>query len=790
MKSINIKNVLGIGILLMLTAAVAYPQGIGAATNYRPITIVKRALDTAGYEIEAAEPGQRIVYEICFQNINNSAVTSVSLVDELPNEVSFIEPHIEKGTGVYNSTDRTFTWLYGSMAGGESVCLELVVEVKPSLAMGKIISNFVWIECNETSPSSSVLELPVGLASLRAKKVNLSPNVLELGETVKNVTATVLFPDGITQNNIDLNDKPALYYQPQNTNEFVFVEEGSADLDGTEDAPIVSILFDREKLMDVITGSGQFKVRIKGKLKSGQIYYGDATINIDREQGSPDNVSIDINMEQIWDYNDPADESDLTYEFRLRIEVADIDPLLEKTVTDLQFITPAGKTFQIPKKAAQWWGKIWTSYEYDAELQQAIWQYRVIFTKFTDLQIYGDGQYTFIITYKDGSQNQTSVWFGIPGTTNPIPQPTQEPILTFPLQNQTAGSPVTFTWKPCTDESASEVGLQLRELEHGDFREGYVDADKTSWGPVIMTDGSWQADLIFQHTVTDTSQQDHNVFFSFSKSSRSRYNFTVTGYPRDTYEVWGGESFLDGYADIDRIQANGYVKLGESDGETATFSGEYAYYLIATRGQFALNSIQGTDDSYYSSFISSGEWDMFNITNENNLLGPPDGKSAIVGTGSLLYDDDYSGYIAFTNPGKWKELTVIVGEITPTEGAVEVESLRITPNVLRRNGSGEHITAVIRFPEGITQNDIDLDDEPELYYQDRDTKEYILIGKASSMVMSGTENRPAITAYFSRSKLMNKVPYYGGVNLKIEGNLNGQPYYGFATIHITIFAGD
>ena len=109
---------------------------------------------------------------------------------------------------------------------------------------------------------------------------------------------------------------------------------------------------------------------------------------------------------------------------------------------------------------------------------------------------------------------------------------------------------------------------------------------------------------------------------------------------------------------------------------------------------------------------------------------------------------------------------------------------------MRRNGSGNHITAAFRFPQGITRSDIDPDDQPELYYQNRDTNQYILIGKASSVDISGTEDRPAITARFSRSELMNKVPYYGAVNLKIEGNLNGQSYYGFATIHITIFAGD
>jgi uncharacterized repeat protein (TIGR01451 family) len=797
MKSKSTKKTLAIGIVPMILtvvmSVVIAPASVSlaATTNYKPLNIDKKAVDMSGNEIESAQPGDRITYEICFENNNDSAVTSVSVVDELPHEAIFIEAHIGSATGVYNVTDNTFTWLYGTLEAGESACLEIVIDVKADTALDTIITNFVWIECNEAKPSSAVLDLSVGVSLLRVDNVSIIPDMLALTDPAKSITATLEFPEGISKSDIDPNDEPELYYQDLSANEFVFIEKGITELSGTENKPAINITFDQSKLMDFLYSTGEYKLRITGKLKSGQTYYGDVVIGIIQDEESSDNVPIDIYMGHIWDYNDPADDSDLTYEFRLRIDVYDLDSISEKYVNSVEFTTPAGKTFQIPKKAGQWSGNIWTSYEFDAEWDWATWQYRAIFTKLADLQVYSDGEYTFNIIYKDGSHDQATVWFAIPGTTDPIPQPTQEPVLTFPMRNMTTESPFTFTWKPCTDANASEVGLQVQELKNGDFKEGYFDVNETEWGPVILTDGSWQADLTFEYWVEDTSQLGNNVFFSFSKSSRSRYDFTVTGYPRTTYEVWGGEIFLDGYYDLEEIQANGYVKLGESDGKTATFSGEYTYYLIATRGQFLLDSIQGSNDSYYSSFESDMEWS--NISDVNNLLGPPDGLYAIVGNGSTWNDNDFSGYIAFTNPGDWVGLTVLVGEITPAKEAVEVENLIITPNVLRSNGFGEYITAVIQFPEGITQSDIDLNDQPEFYYQDRNTGEFILIGKGSSPVLSGTENRPTITVYFSRPELMNelmKVSYYGGVNLKIEGKLNEQPYYGFATIHITIFAGD
>ena len=119
-------------------------------------------------------------------------------------------------------------------------------------------------------------------------------------------------------------------------------------------------------------------------------------------------------------------------------------------------------------------------------------------------------------------------------------------------------------------------------------------------------------------------------------------------------------------------------------------------------------------------------------------------------------------------------------------------SMSITPNELRRNGTSPQIKAVVPLPVGIKQSNIDPNDRPVLSYLDRNTGEPVKIGRSvSGSYPTGTMDSPTITVYFSRPELMAKVPYYGGVNLKIEGKLNtGQSYFGYAIIHITIFAGD
>jgi hypothetical protein len=130
--------------------------------------------------------------------------------------------------------------------------------------------------------------------------------------------------------------------------------------------------------------------------------------------------------------------------------------------------------------------------------------------------------------------------------------------------------------------------------------------------------------------------------------------------------------------------------------------------------------------------------------------------------------------------------------IVTGEPFLEVENLSITPNELRRNGTSPLIKAVVPLPQGFNKSDINPDDQPKLYYQDRNTEEFVEIGiSVGGSYPTGTENSPTITVYFSRPELMNAAQYYGRVTLRIEGKLNtGQSYYGDAMIHITKFAGD
>jgi len=399
---------------------------------------------------------------------------------------------------------------------------------------------------------------------------------------------------------------------------------------------------------------------------------------------------------QILDYGDPTDSEDLMYEFNLEVNAyLDMAGNMDADVASVEFVSPAGYTFQIPKQPGQWLDDIWTSYEYMEEevlpgfwLRDASWKYRARFSNIADLQAYGDGEYTIIVNLEGGGQYQTKALFGNPDTDEPVPQPTQEPVLTFPLHGQEIEPPFTFTGEPCTDTEVEDIFIEIIDPEKNIFHEQYIGIDATSWGPISLTEGLWEVGIYFEHFVGSNNLD--GIWISAAKYSKSKCEFTILDYPYTRYEVWGGDTQLSGdylfssYWYENELKANGYVKLGESDGQSVTFQGEYQYYVIPTWWQFNIDSIQGSDGSYLSSEDITHRYTA-NVTDSDNIYGAPDGLCATIGE-EPWYGDAFSGYLVFNNPGNWEGLTVITGNIN-----IE-KTITNTSGELEDVGSGDIIT--------------------------------------------------------------------------------------------------
>jgi hypothetical protein len=262
------------------------------------------------------------------------------------------------------------------------------------------------------------------------------------------------------------------------------------------------------------TAAGQYTITFGNPLWEGDT----GTWNLARDAVS-NHVSY-IEITAGLDYEDPFITEDLMYGFNFSISTDD-------TVSLVEFLDPTGTTHQIPMISEQWddVNKVWTFYSYDPDDDSYSWNYEKQLPNAAALADY-DGQYTITVHYVGGGQQQTTAWFGAAGTSNPIPQPTQEPILTSPAHRARVKSPVPVTWQACTDDAASSIYLVLQDETSG-ADEDYQ-FDKTATGfetPLTLTDGPWQIELYF--VAGDSGVNPDGIETFFGKYSTSDYDFTV-----------------------------------------------------------------------------------------------------------------------------------------------------------------------------------------------------------------------------------------------------------------------
>jgi len=261
---------------------------VDAKTYYKPLNITKTALDKDGNEIIWVDPGDSFTYQICFDNNNNETkVTEVSIVDQLPDELIFVMAEDGNASGKYDQKTHTYTWTYGTLDSEMADCVELVVDVNENTPYGIMITNSVTIDSNETLPATVDVNVPVGEILLEVDSLSITPNILRRNGTSPNILAVVEFPEGITKHDIEPTDKPQLFYQEQDSDveNFILIGEGSQFITGTENNPRIRILFSRPELMNALYGYGTFTLRVELKLRTGRTYFGQANVHLTRFAG-------------------------------------------------------------------------------------------------------------------------------------------------------------------------------------------------------------------------------------------------------------------------------------------------------------------------------------------------------------------------------------------------------------------------------------------------------------------------------------------------------------------------
>jgi len=168
-----------------------------------------------------------------------------------------------------------------------------------------------------------------------------------------------------------------------------------------------------------------------------------------------------------------------------------------------------------------------TEWLYDFEPGGYGWVYYSSFDEPDSLAAYGDGEYIITVYYDNGSQDQTTVWFGIPETTDPIPQPIQEPnFVSFEHDANDLTSPVTIEWQPCTDPAANLIWVGLENWDTWEKYEDIFSVDATGFDePLNLSEGLWEAEIGFE--VWYQTQSSDGIDVWIGKYSESDYMFTV-----------------------------------------------------------------------------------------------------------------------------------------------------------------------------------------------------------------------------------------------------------------------
>ncbi|MBN2129395.1 MAG: DUF11 domain-containing protein [Sedimentisphaerales bacterium] len=163
------------------------PTGLaipGGHTSYNPLSLTKEIVPTPEMEfsnsgLPVINAGQEFTYSICF-NRNGYDLTEITLLDTLPQDVTFVRADGENAFGYYDPDRHIYLWENPPLSPGDRTCLNLTVYLNPDTAPGTIFTNRVTIDTKELSPTT------VGTDAVAAEGVE---NVLSISKTAVKIGA-------------------------------------------------------------------------------------------------------------------------------------------------------------------------------------------------------------------------------------------------------------------------------------------------------------------------------------------------------------------------------------------------------------------------------------------------------------------------------------------------------------------------------------------------------------------------------------------------------------------------
>ena len=250
-----------------------------AVTKYKPLNVRKEILGDVIGGTAYADPGDSVTYSVSFDNDNEVAVTNVSVVDWLPDEVVFVSATGNKEYGSYDEKSHTFTWTYKSIPAKSTTYETLEVRIRDDVPRDKIIVNTVKINSDQTDESQNPPddnEINTGDEPAPLQQFSILPEIIRDTDGTYEIQATAILPDGVGIDRI-VDEPPVLYLPEPYTGKINAVRQ---IVYGSATRAKVIALFDKTELLNAIADRGQFKLTVVGKLKKGQSWYGEDTVYI------------------------------------------------------------------------------------------------------------------------------------------------------------------------------------------------------------------------------------------------------------------------------------------------------------------------------------------------------------------------------------------------------------------------------------------------------------------------------------------------------------------------------
>ena len=193
------------------------------------------------------------------------------------------------------------------------------------------------------------------------------------------------------------------------------------------------------------------------------------------------------------------------------------------SVSFIDFLTPAGHTYTIPSNPQTSSAFVDTYHQVSGKVH--IWTYMAEFATAAPLADYGDGTYLVTVYYTDGTDYETALWYGVPGTGQALPQPKQKPNVTHPSYGGDTASPVTFTWSTYPDPINS-ICLAIMDPSTGDdLVNECLSGSATSSSAHTLAKGAYNAELAFENSYEVTNAD--GVPFAYGKGILMGYKFEV-----------------------------------------------------------------------------------------------------------------------------------------------------------------------------------------------------------------------------------------------------------------------